>query len=105
MFQRGKDVIVPRGDVVLRAKDTLVLGAESFGEDKHIDLKEIVLRKQNPWNGLMIRELDISRQTIIVMVKRKGRVLIPNGDLVLLEGDKILLYTQIHLNNAEHIQI
>lgn len=105
VIQRGKDVIVPRGDVVLRAKDTLVLGAESFGEDKHIDLKEIVLRKQNPWNGLMIRELDISRQTIIVMVKRKGKVLIPNGDLTLLEGDKLLLYTQIHLSNAEHIQI
>ena len=105
VIQRGRDVIVPRGDVVLRARDTLVLGAESFGEDRHIDLKEIVLRKQNPWNGLMIRELDISRQTIIVMVKRKGKVLIPNGDLVLLEGDKILLYTQIHLSNAEHIQI
>jgi len=105
VIQRGKDVIVPRGDVVLRAKDILVLGAESFGEDKHIDLKEIVLREQNPWNGLMIRDLDISRQTIIVMVKRKGRVLIPNGDLVLLEGDRILLYTQIYLSNAEHIQI
>ena len=104
-IQRDKGIIVPRGSVVLLPGDTLVFGAESFGEDKHIDLKEIVLRRQNPWNGQRIRDLDISRQTIIVMVKRKGKMLIPNGDLVLLEGDKIILYTQKYLSNASHIQI
>jgi len=104
-IQRGQGIIVPRGDVVLRANDILVLGAESFEEDKHIDLKEIVLRKQNPWNGQRIRDLDISRKTIIVMVKRKNRILIPKGDLVLQEGDKIILYTQMHLAGANHIEI
>ncbi|MCI8422595.1 MAG: potassium channel protein [Lawsonibacter sp.] len=104
-IQREKGIIVPRGNVVLLPGDTLVLGAESVGDDKHIDLKEIVLRRQNPWNGQRIRDLDISRQTIIVMVKRKGKMLIPNGDLVLLEGDKIILYTQMHLSQANSIQI
>ena len=63
-------------------------------DDKHINLKEVVLRKQNPWNGQMIRDLDISRQTLIVMVRRRGRTIIPHGSLVLEEGDKIILYTQ-----------
>ena len=71
----------------------------------HIELKEVVLRRQNPWNGLKIRELDISRQTVIVMIKRKGRALIPNGDLKLLEGDKIILYTQSRLKEASTIEI
>ena len=90
-IQRNRKIVVPRGSVELRAGDTLVLGAKSLGNDKHIDLKEMVLRSQNPWNGLPIRELDISRQTIIVMVRRKGNILIPNGDLVLKEGDSIIL--------------
>ena len=34
------------------------------------------------------------------MVKRGGKILIPNGDLVLQEGDNIILYTQSHLNGA-----
>jgi len=34
--------------VVILADDTLVLGAESFADNKHIDLKEIVLKKHNP---------------------------------------------------------
>ena len=105
VIQRGQEIVVPRGGVGLRPGDTLVLGAESFEDDRHIDLKEVVLRRQNPWNGMRIRDLDISRKTVIVMVKRKGRALIPNGDLVLQEGDKIILYTQMKLSHAANIQV
>lgn len=104
-IQRNGQIVVPRGDVKLCAGDTLVLGASSLGNDKHIDLKEVVLRKQNPWNGQRIRDLDISRQTIIVMVKRREKVLIPNGDLILLEGDSVILYTQLHLREANTIEV
>lgn len=104
-IQRSGRIIVPRGDVVLLEHDTLVLGAEPFHDDKHIELKEIVLRKHNPWNGRYIRDLDISRQTIIVMVKRRGKILIPKGDLKLLEGDKVILYTQMYLSDANSIEI
>ena len=104
-IQRAGKIIVPRGSVELFPEDTLVLGAKSLGDDKHIDLKEMVLRRQNPWNGQRIRDLDISRQTIIVMVRRKGNVLIPNGDLTLLEGDSIILYTQSHLRGASTIEV
>ena len=83
----------------------MVLGAESFDDDKHIDLKELVLREHNPWNGQYIRDLDISRQTIIVMVQRKKKMLIPRGDLKLLEGDKIILYTQSRMAEATTFQI
>ena len=104
-IQRDGQIVVPRGDVALLPGDTLVLGAAAMVDDKHIDLKEVILRKQNPWNGQRIRELDISRQTIIVMVKRGGKILIPNGDLVLQEGDNIILYTQSHLREASTIEI
>lgn len=104
-IQRDGGIIVPRGSVELLPGDTLVLGARALGEDRHIDLKEMVLRSQNPWNGQRIRDLDISRQTIIVMVRRKGNVLIPNGDLILLEGDSIILYTQSHIRGLNTIEV
>ena len=104
-IQRKGRVVVPRGGVELLPGDTLVLGAESVGDDKRIDLKEVVLRRQHPWTGQAIRDLDISRQTFIVMVRRKGKILIPNGDLVLLEGDNVILYTQSHIREANSIEI
>ena len=104
-IQRDGKIIAPRGNTVLESGDTMVLAAESFGADVHIDLKEVVLKKQNPWNGLRIRDLDISRQTLIVMIKRGGRAMIPNGDFVLLEGDKVIMYTQMHMSHAHKIEI
>ncbi len=93
-IQRGGRIVMPRGDTVLEAGDTLVLGAQGFRSDQHIDLKEITLRRQNPWVGQHIRELDISRRTLIVLVRRDGKALIPHGDLRLREGDAVVLYTQ-----------
>ena len=40
---------------------------------------------------LRIRETDISRQTIVVMAKRNGTMSVPRGDLVLPEGDHVIL--------------
>ena len=105
MIRRGNENIVPRGNVTLKPGDTLILGAESLKDDRHIDLKEVLLLKHNPWNGLRIRDLDISRQAIIVLVKRNDTVLVPKGDLVLLEGDRVILYSQERITGASTIQI
>ena len=105
MIRRGRENIVPRGDVVLKVNDTIILGAEALKDDQHIDLKEIVLLKHHPWNGLRVKELDISRQTIIVMIKRNGVMLVPKGDLMLLEGDHVILYSQERISNANKIEI
>ena len=91
-IRRRNGVIVPRGDVILEENDTLVLGAESYKDNTYIDLKEVVLKEQNPWAGEYIKDLDISRKTIIVLVKRNEKMLIPRGDLKLLTGDEVILY-------------
>jgi voltage-gated potassium channel len=105
MVRRGNENIIPRGEVVLKTADTLILGAEALRDDKHVDLKEMVLLRSHPWNGMLIRDLDISRQTFIVMVKRNGFLLVPKGDLRLLEGDHVVLYTQERISHANIIQI
>lgn len=104
MIRRGREHIVPRGDVVLKGGDTIILGADALKDDKRIELKEIVLREHSPWNGQMIRNLDISRQTFIVMVRRSGTMLIPRGDLMLLEGDRVIVYSQESIPDATLIQ-
>ena len=104
-IQREDEVLIPRGNTVLNVGDALVLGAPSMDHDHPIDLKEVIMRRQHPWNGQRIRDLDISRQTIIIMVKRNGKAMIPNGNTVLLEGDRVILYTQVHMAAAGHIYV
>lgn len=104
-IRRGQEVLVPHGDVVLLEQDAVVLGAEPLRDDQHIQLQEIVLRSQHPWNGKAIRDLDISRQTFIVAVRRKRRALIPKGDLILREGDTVTLYAEKRLSDAEMLDL
>lgn len=94
VIQRGNDTIIPRGDVTLRAGDRLVIGAEHVKDDRPINLREITLRKNHDWNGVAIKDIDISRQSFIVMVRRGKKLLVPFGKLVLAEGDTVILYSK-----------
>ena len=103
--QRDKEVLIPRGDLVLNAGDGIILGAEGSRNGLNLKLKEIELKEQHEWNGQMIRDLDISRRTYIVSVRRKGKVIVPNGDLKLQAGDVLLLYTKKNMPDAKEIRL
>lgn len=107
IIKREDEIIIPRGDIVIQEDDMVVLGAIPYEEeeDEHINLKEIVLKRQNPWTGVKIRDLDISRQSVIVLVKRRNKSLIPNGNMTLEAGDRVFLYTKLHLADANTIEI
>lgn len=105
VIQRHGDVVVPRGDTVIQLGDHIVLGAEGYQDDVGITLKELVLKERHPWSGQEIRNLDISRQTLIVMVRRNGKVMIPNGSLKLLPGDMVLLYTKKNIRDAQSVAV
>ncbi len=105
MVKRGKTAVIPRGDIVLQAGDVLVIGAETPDNSEAIELREVELQKNNPWVNTRIRDLDISRQTVIVMVRRGNHIIIPRGDLILREKDTVVLYTQRHIPDATNIEV
>ena len=92
--QRGGETIVPRGDVLLKAGDRLIICAEAVKLDQNVNLREVVLGRAHEWTGTAIKDLDISRQTYIVMVRRRGTMLVPHGSMKLMEGDTVILYSK-----------
>lgn len=92
--QRGEQLIIPSGDVVLTPGDVLLIAAEQITKEIPMRIQEIILRKNHPWTGSAIRDLDMSRQSYIIMVKREGTARIPDGEMVLQEGDQIYVLSK-----------
>ena len=102
MVKRKHEVLVPKGDFILKTGDTLVIGAKNFKEETDIHLREIVVKEKHPWIGQQIREIDISRQELIVMIQRKNKVIIPNGNTFIMKGDAVHIYSQHeHIDELE----
>ena len=104
-IQRERELIIPRGDVRLELHDTLVLAAEPLRDQARIHLKELVLGERNPWNGQYIRDLDISRQSVIVMIRRKGQIIIPKGGTRLKAGDTVFVHTKRNLPHSADVEV
>ena len=98
---RGAESVTPRGSVLLLPGDRLIIGAEPLPHDTPIDLREVVLGHSHPWVGQRVKDLDISRQTLLVMIKRSGAMIVPRGDLLLREHDTVFLYTKLHPKGPE----
>ena len=96
--QRGKETLIPRGSTVLKSGDIIVMCAEKSKDIQPIELKEITINEGHSWNGMAIRDIDISRQSYIFMIRRRGKAIIPKGSLVIRAGDIVLLYEK-HVNN------
>ena len=103
--RRREELIIPRGDIVIEEDDIIIIGAEPYDEVETINLKEVVLKRQHPWNGHRIKDIDISKHSVIVLVKRKNKTLIPNGNMMLYEGDRVFMYTKMVLENMNNIEI
>lgn len=92
---RGEDVYTPYESLELACGDSLLLGTTSTGQfECHIE--EACLETGNRWIGCRIKELDISRRTFIVMVKRGEQNICPQGSTLLREGDVLLMLEKAH---------
>nr|WP_319025603.1 TrkA C-terminal domain-containing protein [Paraclostridium bifermentans] len=71
-----------------------------YKEDKSTTLTEVSVEEKSGLINKSIKDADIPDDVLIVMIKRKGEVLVPNGNTIINPGD-ILVITS---NNMEEIE-
>ena len=94
MIIRHGDVVVPKGDTVLYSGDKLVIGAKNYRDDVDISLKEIKIEEENPWVGLRVKELELPKDELLLMIRRHNRTLVPNGNTIIKKDDGIVMFTR-----------
>ena len=55
----------------------------------------MTLSKGHKWVGKKIKELEFKEKQLIVMLQTSGnKIIVPNGETYLLEGDKVVILKQ-----------
>jgi voltage-gated potassium channel len=103
--ERDERFLMPSGDLLLDAGDMMILAAESYKDEWKVELKEIMLSHGHPWCDKRINELNILKKTFIVMIRRDDRMIIPRGDMVLKNGDVLVVYSQKKLPEATVLRV
>ena len=103
--EREKNLVVPSRDLVLKEGDMLVMAAESYKDEWKVELKEIILVYGHPWCGRKINELNISPKTFVVMLRRNDHMMLPADDILLKEGDVLVLYSEKSMPEATVLRV
>lgn len=93
---RNGEEIIPNGSLVIKEKDQIIIGAKAFNEEREVEFRELIIKEANPWVGEKIKNLDISRQEIIIAIKRGGKTIIPSGETTVKTGDSMIIYSKKH---------
>ncbi|MCR5342660.1 MAG: ion transporter [Butyrivibrio sp.] len=69
---------------------------------KSIDMHfiKVILSTRDKWVDKKIRDIDIPHGALIAMIQRRGEVIIPNGNIVLEAGDKVVIGAQAIQNDT-----
>ena len=57
-------------------------------------LSEILIRNNSPNVGKRIKELNIGKESLIVSIRRSGRLRIVKGETILQAGDKVTIFSE-----------
>ena len=108
MIKRNGDVFVPNGSTEVLPGDILVLSGNKlkhfneYHEDKSTTLTEFSVEENRSLINKSIKDANIPDDVLIVMIKRKGEVLVPNGNTIILPED-ILVVTSNNMSEVEEL--
>lgn len=87
-------VAVPTG--ILSAgfieKYTSIKKYHALGHD--ISFKEVTIKEDHPWIGRPVKELDLPAGTLILMIERNEKTIIPSGSTVINKDDGLILFSR-----------
>lgn len=93
MVKRKKGTFIPNGDTKIEKGDIVIVSCVTYVDHSDVHLFEISVGRHHKWCGRQIRDLNLSCQQLVVMIKRQCKVLIPDGATP-IEADDVLVICQ-----------
>ena len=91
MIIRSGETLVPRGDTEICAGDVIVLSALSYRDERNIKLREVIVKEGDQWCDKELGQVRMPKGTLVVLIRRDGESIIPNGRNKVLQGDVVVI--------------
>ena len=88
--------IIPRGDTILKKGDIVLLCALENKKDMELSLYEKVIDKDSLLIDMRLKDIGKYTNGLVVLVQRGDGYIIPDGNLVLKVGDRIVINHDIY---------
>lgn len=88
---RENEKVVPNGNTEILPGDMLVIAAEEFEDRENLALHETTVGKNHKWKNKALSTISVPEGTLVVMIDRGGKTIIPGGDTVICEGDTLVV--------------
>ena len=88
IFRDGES-IVPNGNTLLRRDDELIIRIRGYENSTNAIIKSRIIRPGSRWVGSTIREFAAEKSYLVIMIKRNGESIIPNGNTVICGNDQL----------------
>ena len=85
---------VEQYSIMAKQEDGLVNGVKNYTVGNDVEFTEVVISEHSEWAGTRIKDIDIARRSMIVMIKRGDEAVVPGGETTIQVGDKVILYTK-----------
>lgn len=90
-ISRMGKTIVPKGDTEIKEGDIIVLGGETYFDPTGKGLVEFTVGEQHPFYDKKVKDLDLDKEHLIVIIQREsGDIIVPQGDTLIQGGDVLV---------------
>ncbi len=90
MINRKDVKITPKGNRKIEKDDELIISAFEAQTEDDLKLSEIILDEDHHWLNIYLRDIKIAHG-LIVLIQRDNQIIVPHGDVLLLNGDMIVI--------------
>lgn len=96
-IERDGETIVPRGHIVLKENDLIIIGGEKHFDQSGENLIESVIPKGHKWENKQIKDLNLPPNRLLIMIHRNTHdIIVPVGDTRILKNDKVVMIEVEH---------
>ncbi|MFQ9510547.1 MAG: TrkA C-terminal domain-containing protein, partial [Lachnospiraceae bacterium] len=85
----------------LISEDDVLKTFNDYAEEEEVQFIRLVMKKGHPWINKAVKELRMPADLLLVLIRRKGATVVPDGDTKILEDDILVLSALVYVDDTD----